>query len=327
METLNEEQLRAQFPISPEAELAVLQTGHDVDEALNSPRERTIGIIGPCAMTNHPVELIQEGRQIVAIGGDGLVAVQRMPVWKPRSNPEKDWQGLETGLVEIRDGKGYTIESTKVEGAKAAYSILGAAAEQYGGAAIEVAHDEHFKRYDRFVPVIWSGSRAIDNIEHQLMIATRDPKTPFLVKNGMDGSIDKALAVVDRINQVRNGWVENPATTAVVFRGGENLRTPESWEKAYIDALDATNGKLIVDVAHGSEIAHDPNGQFGKSVKGQIAAMQSVIRLAREGHVPAGIMIEASNLESPTDPVMPLSIALRGVKALHKAKTRQLTKV
>ena len=328
-EILHGEQLQEIAPISLETELAVLTKAGQISEALKSPYEKTVALIGPCAMTQHPVELVLEGQKIAALQDENLITVQRMPVWKPRTNPDKDWKGLETSLVKIHaDGKGYALPGTEVEGLATAYSILVEAAAQHGGAAIEVANTQHIDRYEPLLSFAWSGSRSIGNREQILALATRDPKVPLGIKNGMSGDISEALAVVEAVERERAPAIEEekPAPAVLIFRGGEDLDIPEKWENAYKEALNRTGGKLIVDVAHGSEMAHDPNGNFKKSVEGQIRAMEAVIRLASEGYVSAGIMIEASDLESPTDPVMPLQTALDGVKRLHKIKLAQLAK-
>lgn len=330
MEMLDREQLRMMKPISLETELDVLKKAHSISEALDSPYEKTVALIGPCAMTQHPVELSLEGQRIADLAGNGLVTIQRMPVWKPRTDPEKDWKGLETALVEIReDGKGYDIPGTEAEGLKTAYEILASAASQNGGAAIEVANIEHIDRYDPLLSFAWSGSRSIDNREQILALAKRDPKLPLGIKNGMSGDIEEALSVVEAVEKARKPALEEekPAPALLVLRGGKDLNTPHKWEKAYKQAVLQTDGKVIVDVAHGSEMAHDPKGEFSKSVRGQIVAMESVIRLVGEGYIPAGIMIEASDLESPTDPVMPLQTALDGAKRFHEIKLQQLSKV
>jgi len=329
MEVPSRHQLRQLAPISLEAELSVLNKAHELSEAVASPREKTIAIIGPCAMTNHPVELLLEGLRIVDIDDGQLVTVQRMPVWKPRTDPEKDWEGLETALVEIKNGKGHGKRGTESDGLKAAYSILAAAASQNGGAAIEVSSAEHIDRYDPLLSFAWSGSRSIGNREQILALARRDPKLPLGIKNGMSGDINEALEVVEAVRQTRTPIIpeDDPAPAVLIFRGGKDLNTPSKWEKGYIEAINRTGGKLIVDVAHGSEMAHDSEGKFGKSVEGQIAAMEAVIRLARQGHFPAGIMIEASDLESPTDPVMPLKLALDGARRLHAVKQALLKQV
>jgi hypothetical protein len=178
---------------------------------------------------------------------------------------------------------------------------------------------------DRYKPMLscaWIGSRNIGNNELVSMVARLDPKLPLGVKNTMDGATDHALAQIERVNSLRES-AEAPAPAVLIFRGGHELDTPGKWEKAYLRALEITDGQLIVDTAHGSEMAHDPDKKFRKSVAGQVAAMEAVIRLAEQGHPPAGIMLEASDIDSPTDPVMPLETAIEGVKRLHWLKSGQ----
>jgi hypothetical protein len=91
-----------------------------------------------------------------------------------------------------------------------------------------------------------------------------------------------------------------------------------------MDVHEATQGRYILDTAHGTEMAHDPQRKFGKSVDGQILAVYAMHRLARQGYVPGGTMMEASGLNSPTDPHMPLEIALDGVKQQHAYKVQHI---
>lgn len=312
--------------IDLDVQLKVLNKAREISEALESPYEKTVALIGPCAMTNHPVELLDEGSRIAELNEDGLVTVQRMPVWKPRTNPGKDWEGLETALVEMRDGKGYAMPATALKGMSAALNILAESAGQHGGAAIELKNVQHLDRYKQLISLGWSGSRSVEDKEQQLAVAVRDPKLPYLIKNGMDGSIDLAISAVERINAERDQTI-NPAPAMLIFRGGEELTTPELWKQACIEAIHRTDGRVVIDVAHGSEMAHDPSGDFKKTVEGQIAAMQAVIELAKEGHISAGIMVEASDLATPTDPVMPLQIALNGVRELHDIKLQKLSEI
>ncbi len=111
----------------------------------------------------------------------------------------------------------------------------------------------------------------------------------------------------------------NGASISLIFRGGKLFDTPDKWEEAYVDALDATNGRLIVDTAHGGEMAHDTEGKFNKSVLGQIACLDHVIELAKAGIVPTGILCEASDAPSQVDPVIPFETAVQKTVELHQA--------
>lgn len=327
MEVTSINQTNVERRISMETEIDVIKRARLIGEGLRNPDEYTIALIGGCAMTDQREELLEENQRITDISSneDKLLTVHRIPVWKPRSNPEKDWEGLETNLVNIRDGKGYAIPGTQEQGSEAARNILADLATQSNSVAIEFAKEEHIGRYGPMLAFGWIGSRSTnaENEARILRLALRDPMMPLGIKNGMDGSIDVARNMIKKANAVREG-VTDHAPAVMIFRGGEDLSDPESWKCAYLDALGRTDGKLIVDVAHGSEMAHNPSGEYKKSIEGQIAAMEAVIELAEAGHIPAGIMIEASDLESPTDPVMPLEVALNGVKRLHAIKMQLL---
>jgi phospho-2-dehydro-3-deoxyheptonate aldolase len=296
-------ELRQAHGIKPETELAVIQAAEKVSASIENHEHELIGIIGGCSMTSHQQEIEAEGRQIASLANDrpGLHMLHRIPPWKPRSKKES-WHGEET---------------TNPAGA---YRTLASLATSQTNVAIEVGSREHIDRYGPMLTFGWIGSRNAGNTKLTQELAIRDPKLPLGIKNAIDGSIDSALEQVDLVKRARTA-VDNPAPAILIFRGGTSIRTPKEWEKAYRRALETTEGKLIVDTAHGSEMAHDPEQMFKKSVAGQIAAIEAVLRLAEVGYVPAGIMIEASDIESPVDPTIPLQVALDGVKRLYQIKT------
>jgi hypothetical protein len=254
-------------------------------------------------MTSHQEQIEDEGKRIaeLSVGRPDLHTLHRIPPWKPRSNKES-WHGEET---------------TNPAGA---YRTLASLAARQTNAAIELGSRAHIERYGPMLTFGWTGSRNAENVALIRTLAIRDPKLPLGIKNGLDGDIDGALERVKMAEKIRDPG-DKPAPVVLIYRGGENARTPEQWEGAYLRALDITEGRLIVDTAHGSEMAHDPGRRFKKTLAGQIAAMEAVIRLAEEGRVPAGIMIEASDIDSPVDPVMPLETALEGVRRLYEIKT------
>jgi hypothetical protein len=67
-------------------------------------------------------------------------------------------------------------------------------------------------------------------------------------------------------------------------------------------------------------MAHHPEGIYAKSVAGQIACIEHVIAIADKGELPAGIMMEASDADSPTDPLIPFSIAIEGLRQLSSLR-------
>jgi hypothetical protein len=185
--------------------------------------------------------------------------------------------------------------------------------------AVEMGTDpRHLSRYGDSTALAWKGGRNDDQSELTYALATHDTTLPIAVKNGLDGDILKALEDVERIEALRHGM---GGRAILLFRGGRNASNPEAWEEQYLQAHELTDGRLLVDWAHGGEQAHDPKGEFGKSVEGQIACMEHTIDIAeRTGKAPAGIFAEASSAKSPTDPVMPFETAIDGTQRLAKVK-------
>lgn len=261
--------------------------------------EGLVAAEGPCAMTDHEQEINKEGKRLSSLENlvPGLCMLHRLPPWKPRSDPE-DWHGEEI---------------TNLEGSK---KMVCMRAQDTANVAIEIGLHEHLNRYSSNLAFGWIGARNKDNGALCESIATFDPTLPLAKKNGLNGEIDQVLDEIDELQSLRP---DNGAPIVLLYRGGENAKTPEQWEKQYLRALELTNGKMLVDVAHGGEMAHDPAKGFEKSVLGQIACLDHVIKLAGDGMIPAGIMVETSNIPSPTDPTIPLNVAIE--------KTLQLAQI
>ena len=301
-ESPSTEELRNLYPIAEDSLFSIGQERSEISKALETPDSTTLGIIGPCARPS--IELIDvvlnEGRKIAetSLKESGLHVLHRGPTWKPRTNPN-DWHGEET-----TDPSGAYL-STKLE------------AETLFHVAMEIGYEKQLGRYASLLTFAWIGSRNVENDDLVQSVAEYDPHLPIGIKNDLDGDISKAI---NRVNLINNLRFSDEAPAILIYRGGNNATNPTDWKTAYKEAHDATGGKLIVDVAHGSEMAHDPNGKNCKSIEGQVLAMESVNDMAQEGIAPAGIMIEASDLPSKTDPHMPLGIALKGLVKLHDAK-------
>lgn len=229
----------------------------------------------------------------------GLVTLHRIPPWKPRTKVT-DWHGLES-------------EPATVE---AAYRTVAERAAATANVAIEIGHEEHLDRYGDRITLGWIGSRNAGQLALVDKIALHDVSLPVGVKNAMDGTIDSALGHVRRIEELREG---KGAPAVLMYRGGTNAQNPRDWEHQYRSALERTEGRMIVDTAHGGEMAFDPEGNYKKSVAGQLACMKAVTRIAEDhGEVPVGVIMEASSAESPTDPVAPFGRMLAAATYLHK---------
>jgi len=305
------QQLREDHPLSLAADIDIGHTRNQVSSILAGEVTGLVVIEGPCAMTLDRSTIDREGDMLRDLQGsdDSLVALHRMPPWKPRTNPA-DWHGLESEPETVR----------------AAYRTVVERAEATANVAIELGHAPHLDRYGNALALGWIGSRNAGNNSVTSDIISglstdAHESLPIGVKNAMDGTLDSAMELVGTLHRSRSKQDGNGAPGVVVYRGGSNAQTPQAWVDKYRRALDRTDGLLIVDTAHGGEMAFDPEGNYKKSVFGQIACLERIIQIA-EGHgeMPAGIMMEASSATSPTDPVMPFRVALAGARRLHELK-------
>jgi 3-deoxy-D-arabino-heptulosonate 7-phosphate (DAHP) synthase len=285
----------------------------DQQEAITSMRQRvsamigghclegTLAVIGPCAMTLDEDIINHEGRQLAGITTENpeVLMLHRLPPWKPRTRNE-DWHGLETTEPQ------------------AAYRILATRATDSANVTAEIGHTPHLERYEHLLALGWKGGRNQDNPQLTKALALHSPSLPIAIKNGLDGKVDNALFDVDAIQSLRT---DHDSKSLLLFRGGANAQTPEAWREQYLLTHELTDGRMLVDWAHGGEQAHDPERRFGKSILGQAACMNHMLAIVREtGKAPLGIFTEATNADSPTDPVMPFEDALEGVRQLVELK-------
>jgi len=291
------ETLEKQNQLSARALADIDITRQFVDGIVRNPSLGLIAIVGACALTDNLRQLQCEASELqeLELETPGLVPLQRLNTWKPRSL-STSWFGMET------------TDTTR------AYEIVASQAAQYGNAAMELGYIEHIDRYAPLVALGWLGARNEGDgvlLEH----AARQTHLPIGVKNGESGEINEALQRIERIHRIRG---ESGAAAVLLYRGGKNALTPIEWEANYQRAHDATNGQLIVDLAHGAMRAHNIGG--GKGMEGQLRARDHLLELAARGYMPAGIMMEASETESVVDPNAPHHEALFTIKALTKIK-------
>lgn len=304
------EALQLAYPMDGDTLTKVADNRARISQVLSGEVNGFLDINGGCGATDEEQsKIIAEAISLQNLNNSNSnrILAYRSCVYKPRTKAE-DWHGMETTQPEE------------------AYLLQKKLAETGVHVAMEVAHPYHTKRYGNFISFGWTGSRNANSPELLARLGRQDIKLPLGVKNNLDGDIEKALEQVDSINARRElyasrlGIVAAPAV--LVYRGGENAKTPDTWEEAYIEAFERTEGRLIVDTAHGSEMAHHPNGAFEKSVEGQVAAMDHLVGLACKGYVPLGTLSEASSTKGQTDPNMPLEPSLEAGKRLHDIKTQ-----
>lgn len=304
-ETPTLETLEHMFPMSTAAMIAVSERRDQLNALLSGEKPGLLAIAGPCAMTLDRLIIDGEGDRLAALQRrlGGLITLHRIPPWKPRTNPDY-WHGLETE------------EDTTVQ----AYQTVYERAALTANVAIEIGHRTHIDRYGKALTFGWIGGRNINNDDLVRDVSLKLPEVALGIKNGLDGSIDRALAQVELVRELRGS---GGAPVVLIYRGGSNAMTPEAWEQQYLRAMKLTGGMMIVDPAHGSEMAHDPSGANEKSVAGQEAALEHTISLAETGQaLPLGIIMEATEAVSPTDPVSPFDVAINGIKRLHRIKTQ-----
>lgn len=295
--------LQAMHPLSAVQQELVTGNRHVVSDIIRGQIPGFLGIIGACALTGAKHTISQEGDLLNkhAEPTVGLMLLNRLCPWKPRSS-EESWFGEET---------------TNPVGA---YATIVERAKRGSNLAIEMGHYEHLNRYGQSLVLGWFGGRN-DDLDLKQTVALADQSLTLAIKNPLSGNIEETLEEIQLLNQIRD---PGAAPVILMYRGGENAQTPDEWEKQYIDAFEQTRGTLIVDTAHGCEMAHDPSKNFGKSSIGQIVGMRHLIALAENGYAPLGSISEASRAESPVDPPMPLMIAVSGVKRLHAARLHQM---
>lgn len=171
----------------------------------------------------------------------------------------------------------------------------------------EIGKPEHLEQFAPLLALGWIGSRNIVETEFIMQVAREVPDMPLAIKNGMDGRLGPVLELVEEAKKQR----PNGAPILPIFRGGTNLPNPRTWIEASYLMHARTNGQFILDIAHGGEQAHDPNGKFGKTIIGQLAALNSVAHMSASGFKPKGIMAEVSHIDSPTDPNIPTDIFVK----------------
>ena len=271
-----------------------------ISDAINNPEQNLISVIGPCPLVDEPEIVSHEAikKQRLEKSLENLIVLDRQCFTKPRTNPA-DWQGLDSSDPET------------------ALRIISDLSQARNNVSAEVRFEENIDKYSDLLSMVWTGARNIDDYNLIRLLAENDPSLPIGIKNGLDGDIELAVDHVNYINMMRPS---GSAPAVLIYRGGDNAKSPKSSANMYKRAYDATNGRIIRDNAHGVEMAHSISGDYTKSIEGQIEASLATIDLARQGYPPLGVMYEASELESIMDPHMPLETALLHTELIYKEK-------
>ena len=296
------QELAARHSLTEGQRTAITLKRQQIGATLLHPGSSLLVIMGPCALTDSPRQITHENSQLnrLATIHPGIVVVQRLCTWKPRTDPNA-WHGMESTPDEV----------------ERAYSIVIEQAGRNGNVGMEVGYSEHHARYHGALALAWIGARNNGDTNLLHTAALNDPGLPIAIKNGLDGNLSSALQRVKYINDTRDS---SDAPAVLLYRGGTNAMTPKSWEEQCKEAVERTEGRVIIDFAHGSEMAHDPNGNGEKSIEGQLAAFNHGLELAAEGYIPAGIMLEASDTQRVVDPNMPQLTGLMCASQLNAVR-------
>jgi 3-deoxy-D-arabino-heptulosonate 7-phosphate (DAHP) synthase len=316
------DQLERQYPLLFDGERCVAIGRMSMQDAYALPEVYSAHGIGECGVVD---DNEQEGAcDIRSEEADKLqqasaemktLIMQRLNVWKPRTKPE-DWHGVETTNPDY------------------AYAQVAGAANKGVNVCMEVGYQAQLERYKPLLTMAWIGARTLDDPakrEDMLQLFTQHHDIPLGVKNGQDGEIDDALTFIDEVNDARQQkcdeqGLDDPMPAFLIYRGGNNYLTPELVEEQIIEAIQVTNGKVMIDTAHGVEIAYDPferpDGKKQKSIEGQELATQMIAELAQK-YAFMGILSEASSIIGVTDPNMPIMRALRTVHEIQKSKSKE----
>lgn len=278
--------------------------------------------------------------------------LKRTNIWKPRSNPD-DPHGLETGgFAGLRPQEAAELAFLAVHGNSVRHANTALElsfpyqVDRYGRLATFAWLGSRLDRFYTDANGTLDIKARNDFIKY---LAISQPTLPVGVKNELGGDIEEAMKIVDMINRIRTGEEEigeldmvvrqvgrieegktmpvalgklaiaTVAPAVLIYRGGENAKDPESWISNAEAAVIATNGRAILDMAHGAEMACDPNGEFKKTVEGQAIAWDYAIDLAsRRRYV--GNITETSNVDSPMDPPLPIDMTRDKMEKMAKAR-------
>ncbi len=324
------EMLHAEMPLERRDFLVVAGSRIAIDQAIRHP-DNTLTIAGPCAATDDMEELAEEQMRWQEV--DGVIAVRRN-VWKPRGvMPFEEkldkWHGLETGHP--------NSESSAEDATTLAFRIVRDAARRHGNVAMELASPEHVLRYGPLASFAWVGPRTRteyyagrEDEYHSFieLLAKREPTLPIGIKSDhKSGDIERALQEVDRINTIRGnlGYV-GISRAVLIYRGDGQTRTADAWQARAAEIIEQTGGAVMLDMAHGAEMACDPD-DYKKSVEGQLIAWDRAIELRQGGYRWVGQLTESSDLESPMDPPIPIDAAMEKVRQMNLAREQSLSKV
>lgn len=284
-------ELDMQHPLTLAAQLSVDQTRSEVRDIMAGRDPRMIAVVGPCSMDDtqiggeySPLVFAQRLKEIAPTVGGSVLTILRCPPPKPRTNLGR--RGLEQKSIAT------------------AHEIATQIANESVPLASEVMNPAHMARYGSRLSLAWVGARNVEGTELRHLLSAY-PELPVFCKNTGTGDAEPAMNAMKTIgNSHANVEVmlpdgtmgilpESPGNpnTAVLWRGGTDFETPESYEDG-LCALSKEDLVFGVDVSHGSAVAYAGE----KGAIGQQACLDHLVGLMMNGRLerhPRMVMIEA----------------------------------
>lgn len=278
-----------------------------VSEMLKDPGRALVAIAGPCALTTDFDTVRKEGIMLehlalTSLFGHPIVPLHRLCPNKPRTNVG-DWSGIG------KTHPGQTLD------------IIAEQAAKHANVAMEMVTENELRLFGGATTFEWIGGRNSENRKIAELATMFDLKMPLGIKNGLDGDIFELHKRVSLLSKLRS---QDHAPVVPIFRGMEKPQTVDNWAESFKRLSSLTTGRFIVDAAHGTERSHDPEGNHAKSEKGQLLALMHIHELVSQGHMCAGVMLEMSDAESPTDPHIRFLDGLNAVKSISLVTSKSL---
>jgi 3-deoxy-7-phosphoheptulonate synthase len=323
--------LKAQLPMSPQAQATVSSARQVVRNILDGQDKRLFVVVGPCSI--HDIQAAHDYanrlKELAAKVSDSLYLIMRVYFEKPRTTV--GWKGL------INDP--YLDDSFKIEdGLRIGRQLLLDLAEQGIPTATE-ALDPISPQYLQDL-ISWSaiGARTTESQTHREMASGLSSAVGF--KNGTDGGLEVAMNALQSVSKPhrflginQDGAVSLVETTGnayghVVLRGGNGKPNYDSVSVALCEqALDKAKiaKNIMIDCSHANS-NKDPALQplVLENIANQIVdGNQSIVGLMLESNINWGAQSICEDLKqlqygvSITDACMDWDTTEKAILALH----------
>ncbi len=303
-------QLRELHPFRNGVELEVQANRRAIADIMRGQDDRLLIIAGPCStdgarLDSGELAAVAYSQAMHEVFTDN--ALRDRFVFVERCNPAKPRTDIGPRGLEEQD---LTL----------AHQILTEIVNLGNPLTFEIMNDKQLARYGDMLSMAWVGARDVKSTDLRHAVSAY-PHIPFFFKNDDYGNMEPAIGAQetvrhprlvelhDRDNQLVHEDAPGHNTTGLIFRGGGQVNSPESFAST-LDGLLQWQ-RLLVDCSHANGAAFS-DGK--KSAGGQQACAFVVADMIKHGARPLGIMLESylhegkGNLpgQSKTDPCISL---------------------